>query len=330
MNLFFFQSGPHFSIRGGEQRGLDPLPPGFNPQPPPPVFSLFFFRVPPPKIKILGDCSCVICVFFYVRKSCHFTTVFLVGRYFYLHVFTLSLGLWIFFFQSGPHFSIRGGEQRGLDPLPPGFNPLPPPILFLPTPPPVFSLFFFQVPRPKLRFFFCSAPIPFSVKSPPTPTPLTHWGRATHICVSKLAIIASDNGLSPGRRQAIIETNDGILLIWSLGTNFSEILIKIHSFSFKKMHLKMSSGKWRPFCLSLNVLTPRPPVLPHVSDKTSYHKKLWSLEDMRLVTCIIHHTTAEVPAPFQSDRTILNTNLAASKNLRDLTIRRLLRCFNIR
>ena len=146
--FFFFQSGPHFSIRGGEQRGLDPLPPGFNPKPPPifflptppPVFSLFFFQVPPPKIKILGDCSCVICVFFYVRKSCHFTTVFLVGRYFYLHVFTLSLGLCIFFFQSGPHFSIRGGEQRGLDPLPAGFNPLPPPILFLPTPPP--PLFF--------------------------------------------------------------------------------------------------------------------------------------------------------------------------------------------
>ena len=26
---------------------------------------------------------------------------------------------------------------------------------------------------------------------------LTHWGRVTHICVSKLAIIGSDNGLSP-------------------------------------------------------------------------------------------------------------------------------------
>ena len=35
--------------------------------------------------------------------------------------------------------------------------------------------------------------------------------------------------------------------------NFSEILIKIDSFSFKKMHLKMSSAKWRPFCLSLNM-----------------------------------------------------------------------------
>ena len=84
---------------------------------------------------------------------------------------------------------------------------------------------------------------------------LTHWGRVTHICVRKLSIIGSDNGLSPGRRQAIIWTNAGILLIWTLGTNFSEILIEIHAFSFKKMHLKMSSAKWRPFCLGLNVLT---------------------------------------------------------------------------
>ena len=79
------------------------------------------------------------------------------------------------------------------------------------------------------------------------------WGRVTHICVSKLTIIGSDNGLSPGRRQAIIWTNTEILLIGPLGTKFSEILTEIHTFSFKKMHLKMSSGKWRPFCLGLNV-----------------------------------------------------------------------------
>ena len=45
---------------------------------------------------------------------------------------------------------------------------------------------------------------------------LTHWGRVTHICVGKLTIIGSDNGLSPDRRQAIIWTNDGILLIGHL------------------------------------------------------------------------------------------------------------------
>ena len=74
------------------------------------------------------------------------------------------------------------------------------------------------------------------------------------ICVSKLTIIGSDNGLSPGRRQAIIWTNAGILLIEPLGTNFSGILIEILAFSFKKMHLKVWSGKRRPFCLGLNVL----------------------------------------------------------------------------
>ena len=67
---------------------------------------------------------------------------------------------------------------------------------------------------------------------------LTHWGRVTHICAGKLTNIGSDNGLSPGRRQTIIWTNAGILLIGPLGTNFSEILIVIHTFSFKKMHLK--------------------------------------------------------------------------------------------
>ena len=43
--------------------------------------------------------------------------------------------------------------------------------------------------------------------------------------------------------------------VGSLRTNFSEILIKIDILSFKKMHLEMLSGKWRPFCLSLNVLS---------------------------------------------------------------------------
>ena len=83
---------------------------------------------------------------------------------------------------------------------------------------------------------------------------LTHWGRVTHICVSNLTIIGSDNGLLPSQRQAIIWTNAGILLIGTLGTNFSEILIEIHTFSNKKMHLQLSSGKCRPFCLCLNEL----------------------------------------------------------------------------
>ena len=77
----------------------------------------------------------------------------------------------------------------------------------------------------------------------------------THICVSKLTIIGSDNGLSPGRRQAIIWTNAEILLIQTLGTNLSEILGEIHSLAFSKMHLKMSSAKWRLFGLDINGLS---------------------------------------------------------------------------
>ena len=83
---------------------------------------------------------------------------------------------------------------------------------------------------------------------------LTHWGWVTHICVGELTIIGSDNGLSPGPRQAIIWTNAGIMFIEPLATNFSEILTEIHTFSFKKIYLKTSSGKWRPFCLGAHVL----------------------------------------------------------------------------
>ena len=78
--------------------------------------------------------------------------------------------------------------------------------------------------------------------------------RVTLICVSKLTIIVSDNGLLPGWHQVIIWTKPRILLIGPLRTNFNEILIGIHTSSFKKIHFKMSFGKWRPFCLGLNVL----------------------------------------------------------------------------
>ena len=94
----------------------------------------------------------------------------------------------------------------------------------------------------------------YAVRHYPKHRTLTHWGRVTHKCGGKLTIIGSDNGLSPDRRQAIIWTNDGILLIGPLGTNFSEILIEILTFSFKKMRLKVSSAKRRPFCFGLNVL----------------------------------------------------------------------------
>ena len=101
--------------------------------------------------------------------------------------------------------------------------------------------------------------------------------RETHICVGNLTIISSDNGLSPGRHQAIILTNAGILLIGPLGTNFSGILIEIQTFPFKEMRLKLSSAKWRPFCLSLNVLMNQ-----HCKwwwhEVNLLHKLLWPLQ----------------------------------------------------
>ena len=101
---------------------------------------------------------------------------------------------------------------------------------------------------------------------------LTYWRWVTHICVGNLMNICSDNGLSPGRRQAFILTNAVILFFGPLGTNFSEISIKILTFSLKKMRLKVSSAKWRPFCLGLNVFsTPMVPTCAH---------GLWRLQQM--------------------------------------------------
>ena len=71
---------------------------------------------------------------------------------------------------------------------------------------------------------------------------LNHWGRVTHICVSKLTIICSDNGLSPGRRQAITRTNAGILVIGPLRTNFSENVNGIQHFHSRKWVWKCRMG----------------------------------------------------------------------------------------
>ena len=107
---------------------------------------------------------------------------------------------------------------------------------------------------------------------------LTHWGRVTLMCVCNLFIVGSDNGLSPGRRQAIIWTNAGILLNGPLGTNFSEILIEIPTFSFNKMHFKVLCAKWRSFCLSLNVLMLRDCLVKHpVTLPNNYAGFRWSL-----------------------------------------------------
>ena len=75
------------------------------------------------------------------------------------------------------------------------------------------------------------------------------------------AIIGSDNGLSPVRRQAIIWSNVDLSLIEPLWTNFSETWIRMQQFS-KKKTLKMSSAKWQPFCVGLMVTIAMPTMLP--------------------------------------------------------------------
>ena len=108
----------------------------------------------------------------------------------------------------------------------------------------------------KCKVITCIEMIPWKLKNSVTFSKvLTHWGWVTHICFNNLTIIGSDKGLVPDWHQTIIWTNAGILLTEHLGTNFSEILIKIHTFSFQNMHLKVPSGKWRQFYLGLNVLT---------------------------------------------------------------------------
>ena len=77
--------------------------------------------------------------------------------------------------------------------------------------------------------------------APPVRNELTHWGRVTHVCVSKIIIFGSDNGLSPGRRQAIILTNAAILLIGLLGTNLSEFFLS----KFKHFHSRKCIWKCR-------------------------------------------------------------------------------------
>ena len=86
------------------------------------------------------------------------------------------------------------------------------------------------------------------------PPPLMHWGRVTHICISKLNHHGSGNGLSPDRRQTIIWTNDGLLLNGPLGKITVEFELRSIYFHPKHRVWIFRLGKSRPFCLSLNVL----------------------------------------------------------------------------
>ena len=75
------------------------------------------------------------------------------------------------------------------------------------------------------------------------------WGRTLDIYAwVNNSIIGSGNGLTPVRCQATTRSNADLSSIGLLGTNFSDVWIKIEEFSFKKIHLKMLSAKCWPFC----------------------------------------------------------------------------------
>ena len=150
----------------------------------------------------------------------------------------------------------------------------------------------------------------------PMANELTHWGRVTHICIGKVTIIGSDNGLSPARREAIIWTNAEILLIGPLETNVSEILIRIHTFSFKKMHLKMSSAKWHPFCLGLNddrvqIMIVAPFALTPFIVKSLSATNLWNMKNLYLSLGRISSTCTTSAL----DQCLKNTNMFTSQQL---------------
>ena len=68
---------------------------------------------------------------------------------------------------------------------------------------------------------------------------LTRWGRLTHMSQYTNHHWFRYHGLSPGRRQAIIWTNAGILLVGPLGTNSSIIFVQENG--FESVVCKMAS-----------------------------------------------------------------------------------------
>ena len=83
--------------------------------------------------------------------------------------------------------------------------------------------------------FFCLILLPVSEQDiiiglTKTNQPVNDWCRVAHKCVSKLTIIDLDNGLAPGRRQAIIWTNIGILSMGLLGPNLRQIVFEFQLF----------------------------------------------------------------------------------------------------
>ena len=74
--------------------------------------------------------------------------------------------------------------------------------------------------------------------SPPSAAYMLQWIRSALVPIMAVAYSAPSHYLN----------QSWVIVSWTLGTNFNEILIKIQNFSFTKMHLKISSAKRWPLC----------------------------------------------------------------------------------
>ena len=84
-------------------------------------------------------------------------------------------------------------------------------------------------------------------------------------------------------KTPLLKTNVDLLWMISLGTNLTEIWIKIQSFSLKKMHFNMSSAKHRPFCSGVKCF--RAPMTTAM--RAQYHA--WSATRQCFVITSIDH-----------------------------------------
>ena len=91
---------------------------------------------------------------------------------------------------------------------------------------------------------------------------IAHWGRVTHICVDKLIIIGSDNGLSPDRRQASHYLNQcSIIVNWILANIFQwkfnqNTAIFIEDYARENVVCEMASTLSRPQCVKTAINNP--------------------------------------------------------------------------
>ena len=114
-------------------------------------------------------------------------------------------------------------------------------------------------------------PRPSSPTSQDLPRPIPVLSRLPYDFTRPLPTIKVGKGRLSGR----------LSVTGALGRSFSEILGEIHPFSFKKMHLKMSSAKGRLFSLGLNELTRWVLVMCYL-----VKMNVWYIFDISVIKCM--------------------------------------------